>query len=139
MPKPVREDQWSKTWVRDELDDLGGFDSYIWRRCIRDPIGIAMADCIIDPGKEFYIDLSYGDSLPGPQMTRRSMDDLFRPIPLPDDENSRDFFVLEEELSENIWDFYANETEGFKYFKFRAVAAPLLELSEILEDYWVEE
>lgn len=38
-----------------------------------------------------------------------------------------------------IWHFCANETEGFRYFKFRAVAAPLLELSEILEDVWTEE
>lgn len=139
MPKPVQEDQWSKTWIRDELDDLGGAESYIWRCCVRDPIGIAMADCINDPAKEFYIDFSYGDSLPGPQMTRREMEDLFKPINLPDDEDSRDFFSLVEELSEDIWHFYTNETEGFKYFRFRAVAAPVGELFEILDEGWMED
>ncbi len=134
MPKPVREDRWSKTWIRDELDDLGGAESYIWRCCIRDPIGTAMAECIKDPDKHFYIDFSYGDSLPAPQMTRRKMDDLFKPIQLPDDEESMEFIALEQELSDDIWHFYTDETEGFEYFRLQVAAATLEEVVEITLD-----
>jgi hypothetical protein len=138
MPKPVREDRWSKTWVRDELDDPEGPDSYIWRRCIRDPIGLAMAESIKDPEKQFYIDFSYGDIDLAPRMTRRRMEDLFRPIRLPDDEDSEEFNSLEQELSEEIYSFYTEETEGSYYFRFQAAAATLSDLSSIeeLSDGW---
>lgn len=133
MPEPAQEDQWSKTWIRDELDDLGGPESFIWRRCIRDQIGLAMARCINDSDRDFYIDFSYGDSLSWSQMTRRNMFDLFKPIRLPESEESMEFLRLEAELSETIWDFYAEETEGFKYFKFQAAAVTTDELMEILD------
>ena len=57
-----------------------------------------MAECVNDPDKHFYIDFSYGDPLPPPQMTRRKMDDLFKPIQLSDDEKSREIIALEQEL-----------------------------------------
>jgi hypothetical protein len=122
MPKPVREDSWSKTWVRDELDDPEGSDSFIWKYCIRDPIGLAMADSINDPEKDFYIDFSHGASDVAASMTRRRMEDLFYRIDLPDEVDSEEFNSLKHQLSEEIYYFYTNETEGSYYFRFQVAA-----------------
>lgn len=132
MPKPVTDRDWSKTWARDDLQDLGNCESYIWKEAIRSPIELALAEAVLTPEKDFFIDCAYGNG--ESEWIHRKMDDVFKPLRTPASEDDPAFRDLVDDLSEIIWDIYADDSKGYAYFRFRAAAMDSRDLTDAWED-----